>query len=188
MNEQQFFDALTILIKKFENTPYNNQIHFDINHIPTLGYGYALLVETPIGYEVRDGIISDLAAFGITINNNGVYDNPATNPELADEWDILQTMANDLNTNPSQNPNLYGINWTLRETDATTLLGNVLQSNLYKQNLIDRLGTDVFNRFYNSVTGEYSEELLALWSMEYNNGYKLIGPKPNIDFFPIANA
>lgn len=159
-----FRDALYEFLKLVEgDIPF---VYSDERGIPTLGIGYALVVQGTDEWELRDGYQANLSAAGISL----------TPAQLADLESKLTQAMNALNgtgaTNPFS-PAATGTNplgWTIDSTQSRNLFNYVVPE--YETRVKNWLGNDTL---YSGM--QDSMEMVALVSLAYQ-GFINVGKSP----------
>ncbi len=142
------------------------RVYSDHRGIPTLGLGYALLVDTP-GWPPRESLDADLAAIGIALT-------PADRSRLTDVGQALSRndapAAKDLVApwRPGEDSAARNSFSFLITRDQSKALFALLRPD-YEAVLRQKLGAEV----YDELAG--SREMVALFSLAYNSP-GLIGP------------
>ncbi len=173
---QVFKDKVFDLLRSSEGTssalPYEGVIHNDGIGVPTVGYGYAMVIK---GYDaqsnstvwkVKSELEQDFQQLGITIteDNDQVLNSIANTLNNGNQTQAIQLITeldnNVANLTEAQARDLADI-----ETDRA--MGSV------KARFIKYLGQETGNDLYNHLQG--SQEMLALTHMSYNSP-STIGP------------
>lgn len=149
-----FDEVLFQFIKGREG--HSRTVYADINGVPTLGVGYAMVIfdnaEKPPKWEVRGDLDTQLSQIGITL--------------VKQDTDLLQAVADALNAkNKDQAKQLingYTFSFgTITENQARTLVNTAIAED-YAPILKAKIGTALYEELANS------KELIALLSITYN--------------------
>lgn len=160
----RFEDAVFDFIAASEG--FVPRVYSDHRGIPTLGLGYAILVNTP-GWPPRDSLVNDLATIGVALT-------AADRSRLTDVGEALS------GSNPDQAKALVAP-WTAGEDSAAKNSFSFLISRDQARALFELVSPDyeavIRQKLGSELTDELasSKELVALFSLAYNSP-ALIGP------------
>ncbi|MEQ8354034.1 MAG: hypothetical protein RH942_00740 [Kiloniellaceae bacterium] len=162
--EGRFDDVLFDFIAASEG--FVPRIYCDHRGIPTLGLGYALLVNTP-GWPPRDSLESDLAAIGVALTAADRQRLTAVGRALSgNDSDQAKTLvAAWLPGEDSAASNSFSFLITRAQARSLFAMVRPDYEAVIRQKLGDRLTDDLAN----------SKEMVALFSLAYNSP-ALIGP------------
>jgi len=157
-------DAFTFILNS-EDFAANGQVYSDTVGVPTMGYGYAMLVTPGNGSWVRKKtLIDDMSALGITLTNEQLL----TLTLIAQALESgLVTLASDLSNGLGDQTGTGDIR-AISEAEGRVLFNLELQRSLdaVKSRFIKFLGGSAGNALFTSL--ENSQEMVALASLAYN--------------------
>ncbi|UZJ43658.1 hypothetical protein OOT55_13465 [Marinimicrobium sp. C6131] len=145
----------------FERTVYDD----GVNHIPTIGYGYALIIDNGDNWVVKSTLEDDLESLGVTLS-------------LGDQL-ILDQIASALNgdteTTAEEIMDDYEFDLTVDEDEANSLFDAEREraENAIEDQLARHLNPERAAEIFTNLSETH--ELVALTSLVYTN-YTLIGP------------
>ena len=161
-NHAEFLEELFDLIRSVEQgRNFDQQVHNDGIGVPTLGYGYAMVVKGQGDQWARkDTLNSDLRDIGITLSRaaNAALDDIIDALNDGDQDEAVELITNDLAPAVP----------TISQADGRVLFN--ADSKRAQADVKDRLNN---NALYNSLVD--TREMLALVSLAYN-GPGTIGP------------